>query len=560
MHRQYHPGLPSIEQAKNDYSQVFSDHIPLLVSVDSLKIVSWNVLESDAANGFATLGRGAYGETREQTESRYDRIAEALANFVEKHQPQFICLQEICASEKNDSLFIKIKLKLQHYNVTKLDSGELVDAQGCITFYDSREFQPALGESQKNFKQFNHKVLGGNATEYVKNENEKVRVKILNVHSDFKSIPFSHEERIKSYLGQANGSLAIVVGDFNCTVSSLDATPRNITTSATVSTFRGGQLQGACAIDGCFYSLPNTSTCFQAKTLPLNPNTGIPYEASDLLPLDFEGLPELQKDEIKRYEMTIFLDEASRATKYIEDKYTVEEYQSYLQEVMANDSLLVRPAVNLNNENGIGVELTKEYYEYFLDKNNPIFKMRIFEDGTSPRYALFIDKQDTKVLMRELDALHLRVNKENYNTHSLLYDKVLGIITAYHDHLKSRPSSSKSDDNIYNMKLALMNEFNQLLTGSKEGLLFDKIHALGQIRILIQKNNDMSEYRGSHWQKFFRNLAALLCCSVAFPVGLVAAINSKVKYNTFQFWQTTGYKQRSHLMAEINSAENKLKK
>ena len=415
--KSYHPTLPSIEEAKNSYDLVTSDHVPFLMNAGEIKVISWNVLESDAANGFAPLGQSSYGESKPERQNRYVRIAEGLLKFANNHSPDLICLQEIAGPENEDDiscLFSVIQYRLPQYSVI-LNKGKVVDAFGNITFYNSKTLEPTPDCIKWKFKQFKYSSLEGCITEYIKKDNTKLKVRIANVHAPFKTVPVEHEAAIREFLQQETNCLPIIVGDFNCSIAPLNDVPRNIVTSATVSTFRDNRMQGACAIDGGFYS--RNDGFHQADIQQLDWNSGKIYSTNSLNIVDVENLPDLQKEEILKLNMIIVVDEKLTSQKLINEQYSTKEYQTYLMKEFCNDDLIVRIAKNLINQKGIGIIVPKDFYRYLEGCNLADISLRVVEDGIIKQYAIYASTSHVPHLMKLVNDFcnQNKTKSKNYN-------------------------------------------------------------------------------------------------------------------------------------------------
>ncbi len=406
----YHPSLPSLANAQgNGYENVRSDHVPILTSIPMpsgapLKIVSWNVLEGDAFNGMSPLGRSEYGETEAQRNARYDRIATGIANFVRENNPAFITLQEIQAT--NDPiLFAKICAALGPDYSTVMYNKQPVDNFGCVTFYNNKQCKPTGVDKAKSAKAFNHAELGGSITEFkVLGINHKVS--IANVHASFDADPTHHESEVTKFLsGTDEKSTRIVIGDFNCNIAPIDTTPQNITTSATPNRFRQSLLQGACAIDGCFYASradkKQVTVCHQATLTHLNPVTGRQYSKEEMRPLDVATLPPLQQKEMLEFRMVMCVDASYNQEKLVNGQ-TIVAYEKKLQAY--NPNILVRRAKTLNNDSGIGIVVDSAMYQRLIKLNNPHFQFKT--DNSQSRADTFYTVYTSDTHIHELtDAL-----------------------------------------------------------------------------------------------------------------------------------------------------------
>ncbi|MBA2653290.1 MAG: hypothetical protein H0U73_13655 [Tatlockia sp.] len=187
----YHPVLPSLDNAEINYKAVTSDHVPILTYINGTRIISWNVLENDYGNGFGLLKHEGkiYGETIEQREDRHIRIAESIASFIRETGPiHFIALQEITERFDDDllntSLLYHILKRLPQGWELPLESiGKVGDQSGVITLFNSNFYELPKEGYTKSYPD-----LAGNLTKFKKKGKDDY-VEILNVHSDYNLIP-----------------------------------------------------------------------------------------------------------------------------------------------------------------------------------------------------------------------------------------------------------------------------------------------------------------------------------------------------------------------------------
>lgn len=376
--KSYHPALPAIHEAKENYESVTSDHVAFLTHIPlppeletkemkEVALVSWNVLEGDSFNGFAPLGKSEYGETEIQRNARYARIVESIDKFIALHRPQFITLQEISGNENYEGLYKLIQQKIGNQYGSVKFKDNVVDYGGCVTFYNLAQWEPEISSTTTRGSLRND-GLGGNKVKFKSISNEKLIIKITNGHPEFNHHPESHENRISKALKlEKDETLSVVVGDFNCCIAPLADTPKNITTSVAPNIFRDGKLQGACSIDGCFYSFGELTK--QAEIQHLNPTTGAVYNEAELAALDLDSLSEKQQTEITNYSMAISVDSSFNTDKIIDEKLTIFEYQQLLRETLGDSTALVRPAKNINNEEVLAIAVSRENHlaRFLLD-------------------------------------------------------------------------------------------------------------------------------------------------------------------------------------------------
>jgi hypothetical protein len=248
--------------------------------------------------------------------------------------------------------------------------------------------------------------------------NPEFKINIANIHADFNHHPVSHENNVKTFLnGDEDSSVSVVIGDFNCNIAPVVAKKKNITTSVVPEMFRNGA-QGACAIDGCFYSL-NYSGNKQAEIHHLDPKTGNCYTDDQLSPIETNTLSPAQKNEIESYRMIMCVDDTMRDAKICEnDEFTLLTYQTFLQKQFNNFSMIVRFSRNLNNENGLSIELSKEVFDELEKTNNPNFQFDML-DNSSGGFPFYIVSAADKNIPELKKAIQKSINAralKDFNT------------------------------------------------------------------------------------------------------------------------------------------------
>lgn len=287
--RPYHPALPTIaDTEKQAQAPAFlSDHIPTYYNIpleagknDNIRVLSWNVLEKDWANGFSKpRSQGIYGENEADRKLRHQAIANHLTHILVKagDNIDIIALQEIHVGSEGLGLLDEIMQRLpKNYKpvITRInDELKVVDFNGCITFYNEESIKP--GESMEAMGDLlYHQHLCGSIAYFNHLETGK-RINLLNLHARFSQNPGTHEKRIIKFLElKDKDDVTVVVGDFNCTIAPVHTERTNITTSVASTDFRYEKhipvderlSQGAHAIDGAFYATSKSFTCRQAET------------------------------------------------------------------------------------------------------------------------------------------------------------------------------------------------------------------------------------------------------------------------------------------------------
>lgn len=374
----WHPGLPSIEMAQNDYNQFYSDHVPVLFTGNvrgmPLSIVSWNVMEGDSYNGVAPLGQSSYGESPEQRSARYERIADAISRMLQTQRPDFFTLQEIRAylpaddgslGILPDGLWAAIAGRLAGTPYAAATyNGSIIDTAGNITLYNQEKFDfdeqgtplPQGHRPPASLpRQYNQ--LGAHAVSFVTRGTEEDaprRIKICNVHADYSDIPTNHESMIRSFISEAHeaDSGAAVVGDFNCNALQPNSHEQTIVTSAAPSIFRNGQIQGACAIDAAYYG-NEAGQCEMPLLAHLDVRTGNPIPAGELvISEDTAGsMPQLQQNELRRFRLAM----CPQGNPY-------HEAQARLDETFGKGFIRVMPAINMQNRSTMALVIGRHIY------------------------------------------------------------------------------------------------------------------------------------------------------------------------------------------------------
>lgn len=374
----WHPGLPSIQMAQNNYNQFYSDHVPVLfrgnVRGMPLSIISWNVMEGDSYNGVAPLGQSSYGETPEQRSARYERIAYAISRMLETQKPDFFTLQEIRAYLPRedrtlgilpDGLWAAIASRLERtVYAAATYNGSIIDTAGNITLYNRAKFNfdevntpPPQGYRPPATLPRQYDRLGAHAVSFVTQSTEELaqrRIRICNVHADYSDIPTSHESMIQSFISEAHqaDSGAAVVGDFNCNALQPYVGEQTIVTSAVPSIFRNGQIQGACAIDAAYYG-NEAGQCEMPQLEHLDVRTGNPIPASELVISQDtpDRMPQPQQIELTRFRLAM----CPQGNPYQQD-------QARLDEAYGKGSIRVTPAVDMQNRTTMALVFGRHIY------------------------------------------------------------------------------------------------------------------------------------------------------------------------------------------------------
>ncbi len=363
----FHPGLPSIEDAKNHHSIIRSDHLAFVVNIpyenqelitnrEKICLLSWNVTQ-DELHGFAPPNQYNFNETIAERNSRFFYIAQSLKKFIELNHLDFITLQEI-SSHTESLLYKKIIDAIDDEYSPVIINNEIVDGYNTITFYNKKKFKFYLPANMSSAKDFRRSEYKGTETYFTRIDNENIKLKILNLNPSFKYLPLNHEALIGKLL--KTNIQPIIIGSLNCGVAPLHNRPQNIITCVRAPIHTSNGFQGAYAADGCFYrELVGNSFIFkQAEIQTLDASNGDFYSNEVLQPIiNNPFMCDAQKKEINSFRFIICSDNGFNQDKLINDQYTIFEYETYLQTKFNDPSIYVRWAKNLKNQDAIGIIL-----------------------------------------------------------------------------------------------------------------------------------------------------------------------------------------------------------
>ncbi len=420
---QFHPELTTPESAKEDYTQVRSDHVPILVTIpgtgnEAIKIVSWNVLQEDSASGFGQpeMSGRSFGETDQQRTARHLRIACTLKASIDNNTDvDFIALQEIDVRGGQDFLDEILKQLGGDWDCVKTQGNEIANKYSNITLYRKTKFQPANDTST------DIKALQADLTKFHPIGNPTTTIEILNVHVPFKCNPEPNETLISNFLARGDKSTkSIVVGDFNCTFAPLDDSLKNIVTSVSPPGFRQEMRQGAFAIDGCFYStyIGNKRIYKQAEIAHLNSTQGTKYPVT--------GFPPDYKDYFSNLDNRLLLDKFALNELYafrpimaidniyqhkkIFKKQTIFEYQKKLRKEFQFEGVVVRPSKAIDNKTGITVSFNHDINDQNTD-NQLVYHFLNLLNGETFQYSFvkneFSEEKVHTISVSSADAPHL---------------------------------------------------------------------------------------------------------------------------------------------------------
>jgi endonuclease/exonuclease/phosphatase family metal-dependent hydrolase len=398
---QYHPALPTIDQATQNKSCIFSDHVPFISKFDTYSILSWNVCESGDCEGSAPLGARNHNESVDEYDARLKRIADAIVRMINEQKPDFVSLQEVCEKIGNDSDerafltdLLQNTLKDTPYRFPTDSEGKILMNGDTVTLYNSGKYKPTTIEFETT-----QTLLSKNPVRAFLRKGYGEKIIISNVHSDYSDVPLEHMKAINSLLDDTSdyGTTAII-GDFNCHCISSNPNNPNTTTSTACSRFREGQLQGAASIDNCFYwSKPDNRVC-QASTFQISPETGKRYTSEQRRLPDANQIPEKQVEELSKFRLGM---QYPKSGKHV------------LTDFINTTKTRVIPASNLLNQHKYAIVISDGQQAKDLIGKSIDVKKIDSRSGT-PVNVLFVDTQRIEDIFPKSSFLneHAQIFKE----------------------------------------------------------------------------------------------------------------------------------------------------
>ncbi len=132
--KRYHPLLPTVEEVRANPDIYYSDHLPKLGKINvggqDLKIITWNVATPNLGSGVDLDDHNQNPESKDQIRRREERIIDAIANMIDKQQPDIIHLQEA-------SQFQNIKNLLKRFPNYRIVQG----INGVLSIYNKDKLE-----------------------------------------------------------------------------------------------------------------------------------------------------------------------------------------------------------------------------------------------------------------------------------------------------------------------------------------------------------------------------------------------------------------------------------
>jgi transcriptional regulator of met regulon len=339
----YHPALASPDSALQNPDQIYSDHLPILttMNVDNgqlLNIISWNVFDHTQADGFKKPNVRLLSQP-DQT-PRYERVTDAIVAMFKSENaninPDVMLLQEL----HPDCLAI-LQRKLLGSGIQIKQSEQM----GKITLFNSEKFKFLLTKEYFREDCFSLRLDTGRSV-----------VSINNVHRGYNASPLDAEQSLKKIMAaETEASAVLIMGDFNSCIKPLDNDPRLIMTCLSPSNFRTDAqdreiCQGVDWTDGAFRR-NREGKLTQMEYHIINPAT---CELFDKLATPF--LPSMnnnQKNELSAMRMAICVDSPFNEYRVFPRKRTIVDVENELRLKTGDNNLLVRIGSNTLNEEAL---------------------------------------------------------------------------------------------------------------------------------------------------------------------------------------------------------------
>lgn len=394
----YRPVLLTSAEARQNYGKVTSAQLPCLITVpadeqyESIRILSWNIMEKDVFSGFAVADKqDILQETPAAQTARYMRLSFALQDAINKNRPHFIALQGVTHRKDGFSLAQCICDNLgDDWAISEINGVML----GTVTLFNKTLFKPEK-------KAFYHYETKGHVAFFTSakpvNSNSFM---IFNVYPDEQN-PNELFKKIHEVIKLHKVHKRIVVGDFNTHLPPVCTKKQNIITG-TVCAFdaQKNQFQGATASVGALYGqvLDNTMHMCLADLEYLDPKNGAILTEQQCAPLDTSTLSRQQADEILKFRPVHTPDPRLEQKQWLPGKTRAAIQReispiakSYYQgtDLLADGDVFINEARNLQNEAVLAITFPRIILK--TKKNDPLSHqhqlfLKIFE---SPEMSYF---------------------------------------------------------------------------------------------------------------------------------------------------------------------------
>jgi len=375
--RRIAPNFPSKSQVLESPNATYSDHAPLITTVEvadhKINLLTLNTL----GIGNGKFGQNLYpdnqDETKVQGEARYARIVAFLAKAIKENQTDVICLQEVTTSD----MVGRLKTQFPEWGMEILE-GKM------ITLYKKNTFKTI---SESKFDNYNN-IITTDFELRQADDKESIKFRLHNVWTPFDLD--NHEQLFQDLVAKQpkEYKASVIIGDTNKRVAPIDNIKKNIITGL---------------IPGQFMPLYGLSQDIHLYDFPDGAFVSVDGNISQL--------PTIQLD----FETGKLLSDEQTSVNIMEEAIVsnIEQTKAYYEALLTPDN-----DINLTEQQRINI-LTW-VYEYFGDA---FFNKKTLIEKGGNTAKKFLDKHITITNLLKLEGLGIsdflqRIETNMYNAYS----------------------------------------------------------------------------------------------------------------------------------------------
>jgi len=375
--RRIAPNFPSKSQVLESPNATYSDHAPLITTVEvadhKINLLTLNTL----GIGNGKFGQNLYpdnqDETKVQGEARYARIVAFLAKAIKENQTDVICLQEVTTSD----MVGRLKTQFPEWGMEILE-GKM------ITLYKKNTFKTI---SESKFDNYNN-IITTDFELRQADDKESIKFRLHNVWTPFDLD--NHEQLFQDLVAKQpkEYKASVIIGDTNKRVAPIDNIKKNIITGL---------------IPGQFMPLYGLSQDIHLYDFPDGAFVSVDGNICQLptIQLDFETGKSLSDEQTS----VNIMEEAIVSN--------IEQTKAYYEALLTPDN-----DINLTEQQRINI-LTW-VYEYFGDA---FFNKKTLIEKGGNTAKKFLDKHITITNLLKLEGLGIsdflqRIETNMYNAYS----------------------------------------------------------------------------------------------------------------------------------------------
>jgi hypothetical protein len=360
---QFHPLIPTIDQAKRNPDGIYSDHVAQLVQFDKgPRVIFGNTLNPTMLSGFQPDP-----ESSEASSKRALRIIKSINMMQHNQNADAIATVESGWLTKEENETLRKLTKTLKWNIEYDQESACLSAKKCIKRFSTEDLNKFVPAAKGN--------LGSLPPLLVLEYEEYFFVTVRFEHSEF---PDKHETFLKKFLAELSKAgdhpkPVHMIADMNVRVLS-EARVRDGefgVTSAVPAIFRRSDqhpngFQGADYTHLFLTYTPDNKKFEQVPSSILNPTTGNVFVLKNK---DRPKLAELQEAEVTEFRPAMTLG-TSYANGEIIHKYSIEKYKEFLKDYFGEK---VSAHISVNGCSQLGFTLTIRDEDIFanLDKKLP---------------------------------------------------------------------------------------------------------------------------------------------------------------------------------------------